>query len=240
MNHGRYQTVVKRHHIWRREIQLLIAVLIAAVLLGLGLFLGRHFAYSDLGIDPETYRNMSISLPVVRQQVIELDRELEISRTRNEVDRAAMEMVRREITAQKEQIMELGESLSFYQGLMAPGDLVKGLTLKPIELMATESEDRFTFRIVAQQEARKHTLLKGSLSVEVQGTVDNEDLSVPLADLSEDVEETSIALRFRYFQAIEGELVLPSGFNPRSVSVVAQAITPTRVEVRELYPWTVQ
>lgn len=240
MSSPRQQTVAKRHHVWRRGTQLLFAAFMAAMLLGLGLFLGRHFAYGDLGIKPQTYRDMSVALPVVRHQVTELERELEISRTRNEVDRAALEMVRREITVQKEQIMDLGENLGFYQNLMAPGDLARGLTLKPIELVATESEDRFAFRIVALQEARKHTLLKGSLSVEILGMIDNEERSLPLSDLSEDVDEKNVALRFRYFQAIEGELVLPSGFQPRSVSVVARASTPSRVEVRELFPWSVQ
>ena len=67
-------------------------------------------------------------------RLIELERELEVSRTRREVDRAALEMVRKEIAAEQEQTLALEESLRFYQGLMAPEDIARGLVLRPIEL----------------------------------------------------------------------------------------------------------
>lgn len=240
MTSHRYRTVVKRHHVRRREIQVLVAGVVAAIVLGLGFYLGQRAAYSGMGINPETYREMQAALPVTEQQFKALEDELDISRTRNEVDRAASEMVRGEIAAQKQQIMDLEESLRFYQSLMAPEDIAKGLILRPIELIATESEHRFAFRIVAQQEARKHALLKGSLSVKVFGVSGEETLSFPLSALSEDIEGENLALRFRYFQAIEGELVLPPGFQPRGISMVAQASTPKKVEIREQFPWSVQ
>jgi hypothetical protein len=109
-----------------------------------------------------------------------------------------------------------------------------------VEITATNSANRFNFRLVAQQEARKHALLKGSLSVTVFGLVDEEELSFPLSSLSQDIEGRSVALRFRYFQAIEGELVLPPGFEPHSFSVLAQTTTPQKVEIREQFPWSVQ
>ena len=136
--------------------------------------------------------------------------------------------------------MGLEESLRFYQGLMAPEELAKGLVLRPIELIATAAENRFAFRIVAQQEARKHSLLKGTLSVKVEGVVGDEALSFPLSALSEDIGDENLLLRFRYFQAIEGELVLPPDFQPRAVSMVAKTSAPQKVEVRELFPWSVQ
>ena len=118
--------------------------------------------------------------------------------------------------------------------------LARGLVLRPVELLATAVENRFSFRIVAQQEARKHSLLKGLLTVTVFGLVGNEELSFPLSALSEDIEDESLLLRFRYFQSIEGELVLPPGFQAEGISLVAQVSAPKKVEVREQFPWEVQ
>ena len=111
--------------------------------------------------------------------------------------------------------------------------------MRPLELVALDNPGYYSYRIVAQQEARKHSQLKGELSVEVIGVLAGQQVSYSLAELSSDIEGSEIALRFRYFQTIDGELSLPEGFEPRSVSLVATAIAPRKMEVREQYPWQV-
>jgi hypothetical protein len=240
MSQSRYQTVVKRHHVRRREIQVVAAALLTAMLLAVGVYLGQRAAYSGMGIDPKKYREMQLAQPANDQQLERMESELDISGMRNEVDRVALEMVRQELAGQKQHILKLEESLRFYRSLMAPDDIAKGLTLRPIELIATAADNRFAYRIIVQQEARKHGLLKGSLSVKVLGVVDGQSVSIPLVELSESVESEKIALRFRYFQAVEGELVLPNNFEPAAVSIVARAISPVKADVSEEFPWSVE
>lgn len=240
MSQPRYQTVVKRHHVRRREIQVVVAALLTAVLLAAGFYLGQRAAYSGMGIDPKKYREMQLAQPANEQQFERMESELDISGMRTEVDRVALEMVRQELAAQKEQILKLEESLRFYRSLMAPDDIAKGLTLRPIELIATAADNRFAYRIIVQQEARKHGLLKGSLSVKVVGVVDGQPVSISLTELSESVESEKIALRFRYFQPIQGELVLPNNFEPKAVSIVARATSPKKMEISEEFPWSVE
>ena len=183
---------------------------------------------------------MKARIPATAKQVERLEHERDVSIGRNEVDRAALEMVRKEIYGLKEQILDLEESLRFFQSLMAPEEIARGLVLRPVELIAADSGNSYTFRIVAQQEARKHAVLKGSLAVTVYGETDGEEVSFPLSALSDDVEGDTLVLRFRYFQAIEGELVLPADFEPRGILLVARTRSPQKIEVREDYPWAVQ
>lgn len=122
---------------------------------------------------------------------------------------------------------------------MAPAEISQGLSLRALELVALEGS-RYAYRIVAQQEARKHQLLKGTLAARVFGMLGEEQVSYPLSELSDDVEDIAIVLRFRYFQAIEGEITLPPGFEPGGVSVVASASTPRKAEARAEFPWHVQ
>lgn len=240
MDSNQYETVIQRRHIRRREIQVLLAVVVTGILLAAGFYLGQRAAYSGMGIDPEVYRQMEQAMPDTAMRLKELDAKLEIADTRNEVDRSALELVRKEIAANNEQVLQLEESLTFYQSLMSPGDLAKGLTLKPIELKATGSERRFAYRIVARQESRKHSLLKGTLSVKVEGTTDQKESSLSLSALSEEVESEKIVLRFRYFQTIEGELELPEGFEPKTIAIVARSVSPTKAEIVEQFPWSIQ
>ena len=233
----------RKRHLSSRELQRLSRQRLAlggVVLLGLlmlAFLLGERAAYSGMGLNPELYRAMKSELPRLQEELGSLESELEVQRTQRQVSEQALEMVRREIAEQKEQISSLEEGLQFYRSLMAPGEIAQGLSLRPLELGPLEQPGHFSYRIVAQQEARKHSQLKGKLSVEVNGVLAEQQVSYQLAELSDDLEGTEVTLRFRYFQSIEGTLVLPEGFEPRSVSLVATATTPRKMEAREEFPW---
>lgn len=237
---------IRNRHLSSRELQRLqrqrlgLAVLVVVALLLVAFYLGERAAYSGMGLSPELYRAMKTELPRLQEELVAVETELEVQRTRNQVSEQALEMVRREIAEQKEQISSLEEGLQFYRSLMAPGEIAQGLSVRPLELVATEQAGQFAFRIVAQQEALKHSQLKGQLSAEVVGVLGEQQVSYSLADLSDDVDGEAVTLRFRYFQSIEGTLVLPEGFEPRSVSLVATATTPRKMEVREIFPWQVK
>lgn len=236
----RHRSLTVEYRQRRKRLLILVPAVVAALVLGLGFYLGQRAAYSGPGMDPESYRVMQLELSVARQRSQALAGDLDVQGTRHEVDRRALEMVRRELAAQKERIAGLEEELRFYQSLMAPGDIAQGLSLRAIELVARQEPGRYAFRIVVQQEARKHELLKGTLYVEVFGLLGEEQAIYPLSELSADLEEAEVALRFRYFQSIEGELVLPQGFDPKGVSVVATVSTPRKAEAREQFPWQLQ
>lgn len=224
----------------RRRLQILVFALSGTLLLAAGFWLGRQVAYNGMGLNPESHREMQAEYQAALARAEALSRELEMERTRHEVDRRALEMVRGDIAAQKEQIAGLEEGLRFYRSLMAPGEIAQGLSLRGIELIARTEPGRYAFRIVAQQEAVKHQMLKGELYVEVFGIEGGERKTYPLSELSEDLDDNVLSLRFRYFQALEGELKLPDGFQPEGVSVVASATTPREAEVRERYSWHVK
>ncbi len=231
MTSDKYRTIVKRQHVRHRETRLLLGVLAVVSLLGLGYILGQH----------ATPRELSQPLiPAVDEELDGLRDNFEVQRVQHQLDIATLEIVRKELAAQKDQIFQLEEGLQFYKSLMAPEAIAQGLSLRELELVATDEPDRFAFRLVAQQEALKHPLLKGSLSIELFGQWDGDEKSYPLAKLSTDFEESTVDLRFRYFQAIEGELQIPHGFEPRSFRVVAKASSPHTAEIREEYPWEVQ
>ncbi len=236
----------RKRHLSSRELQRLqrqrlgLAGLVLVALLVAAFYLGERAAYSGMGLNPELYRAMKTELPRLQEELNGLEAELEVQRTQNQMGQQALELVRREIAEQKEQISSLEEGLQFYRSLMAPGEIAQGLSVRPLELVATEQAGQFSFRIVAQQEARKHSQLKGELSAEVVGVLGDQQVSYSLAELSDDLDGPAIALRFRYFQSIEGTLVLPQGFEPRSVSLVATATTPRKMEVRESFPWQVK
>ena len=183
----------------------------------------------------------------LRETVLTQSRELEELRqwqvdnqTRIEIDEVALELVRQELAAQLETIAELDKGIRFYKSLMAPEEVAEGLSVRSIDLKPGPDERRYQFRILVQQSARKHELLTGTLNIELIGTVNGEDVEYNLTDLSEQVPNAGIRLRFKYFQAIEGELELPRGFTPKLVRASAQSKKPRRAEFSKEFAWSVQ
>ena len=160
--------------------------------------------------------------------------------TRIDIDEVALELVRQELAAQQETIAELDKGIRFYKSLMAPEELAEGLSVRSIDLKPGPDEHRFQFRILVQQSARKHALLTGTLNIEVIGAVNGEEVEYNLTELSEQVPSAGIRLRFKYFQAIEGELVLPEGFTPHLLRASAQSTKPRKAEFNREFAWSVQ
>jgi hypothetical protein len=224
----------------KRPIVVLVVILVLALALEAGFYLGQHAAYSGMGAEPETYQAMQEELIFVENALRSRGAELEILGTRREVDRQALELVRKDLAGQNEEIAALNEGLTFYRSLMSADDIAPGLRLRGIELMAGEQPRQYFFRIVLQQESRKHEQLKGSLTATISGMTDGAPMEYSLAELSEDYGDAGIPLQFRYFQSIEGQLVLPEGFEPGEVRVLADTLKPNKFEIREEYPWQLE
>ena len=224
----------------RRPVAVVVVVLVLALVLEAGFYLGQHAAFSGMGARPRTYSEMQEQLLAVQKTLQSRDAEVAILQTRQEVDRQALELVRRELAAQKEEIAGLEEGLGFYRSLISPGEIAPGLSLRGVELKAGDQPRQYLYRIVVQQEARKHEQLQGSLDVTINGIEGGQPIRYALADLSEDFQGKGSALHFRYFQSIEGTLTLPEGFEPGVVSVEAKTLKPNEFVIREDYPWQLE
>lgn len=153
------------------------------------------------------------------------------------VDRLALEDLRQTIKALQNKVASLSEENTFYKGLMAPSELEKGLSLRGWEVQATADSQQFHFKLVVQQLALKHRLLYGSARVNISGKQNGKARTVSLHELSEDINNERVKLRFKYFQTIEGDLVLPEGFEPEQVSVSVAAVKPKSMKVEKSYVW---
>ena len=66
---------------------------------------------------------------------------------------------------------------------------------------------------------------------------DEQQERIALRDLTADIEETDIKLRFRYFQEVKGQLTLPDGFEPLEVQVMAKRDGSGSAKVERTFDW---
>ena len=218
---------------------LALALVLALTLLA-GIYLGRQSVYSALKVGPETAQSMLAELSELREALRVARGDLEVQRTRHAVDRRALELVRSEMAAEKERMADLEEGISFYRSMVVSGDLGTGLSLRKPEIVPGATPGRFRYRFFVQQKEREYEMVEGTLSATVFGMSGDSEVSYPLAELSSDFNDAAATLHFRYFQAIEGELVLPQGFEPKGISLVARASKPRKSKAKKQFPWELQ
>lgn len=218
---------------------------ILLVIAGLSLVVASYFAgtksyFGDLPGDEAVISLSDTESGLDLDRSASMQNELAVQRKRHDLDRRALDLVRSEMASENERIAGLEEELRFYRSLMAPKRVMQGVSVRQPELVAKTRDRRFAFRIITQQNARKHELLKGALSVRVQGQLAGQEVSYPLSEVSDDVKEETVPLQFRYFQALEGEIGLPIGFEPKAIAVLVKVTKPKKIEFREQYPWQLQ
>ncbi|MEM0955837.1 MAG: DUF6776 family protein [Pseudomonadota bacterium] len=223
----------------RRRKQAVLALVLPLLFL-CGVLLGNSGSL-NLGLG-SAWENRHLRQTIVEQAdtIDALRQRYSDSATRGEIDAAALELVRVELAQQRETIAELEKGIQFYRGLMAPGELVDGVSVHSVDFKPGADENRYQFRVLVQQSSRKHDLLTGVLTVKLHGTVAGEPITYELSDLSEQVPSSEIRLRFKYFQAIDGEIVLPRDFVPVTVSTRTESSRPRRASLEQEFRWSTQ
>lgn len=171
-----------------------------------------------------------IEIEALRQEVANL-------RLGAQVDQAASEDVRGEVIALKAQIADMQEDISFYRSLMAPSAETKGLTIGSLNVISTGVARHFNYKLVIQQLATNHLLLNGYVNFTIVGRQGDLPMSLSLKDVSPSITTKDIRLGFKYFQNVEGELILPEGFEPIRIEIVATVRGPGAATVEKKFGW---
>ena len=166
----------------------------------------------------------------LRQEVANL-------RLGSQVDQAASEEVRNEVITLKATIAELEEDISFYRGLMSPSAESKGLTIGSLNVISTGVARHFNYKLVLQQLTSNHQLLTGTVTFTIVGRQGDLPMRLSLKDVSASINDVDIRLGFKYFQNVEGELVLPEGFEPNSIEIVAKVRGSSSAAIEKKFGW---
>lgn len=220
---------------------LLIAGVIAGVLLVgvVSFYLGVDRG-SSMQLDAVTERDrLREELELKTKEAEELSQRVANLSLASEVDKASSEGVRNEVISLKSQIATLEEDISFYRGLMAPTDNKQGLTIGALEVISTGVPRQYQFKVVVQQFASNHQILTGTLNFNVVGREGEQVRTIPLKELTDQVDHEDIRLRFKYFQNIEGRMDLPAGFEPERIELIARSSGRDAVEVEKKFGWLV-
>ena len=183
---------------------------------------------------------LSAELETLRLENADLSRQIAILDRSSVMDQQANAEVQATMSALRERVAQLEEDIVFYRGVVAEETEDTGLVIGQLDVDATADPARYRYKLVMRQrDADGDTFLVGHVNVNLVGLQDDEQVILPLRDVSEAEDELDIRLRFKYFQNIEGELALPEGFQPDRIQIAAVAVEPVSKTISEDFGWVV-
>ena len=185
-------------------------------------------------------RELSAQLTDLRQENEALRRQIAILDRSSAVDQQTGAELQETLTALRQRVAQLEEDVLFYRQVVEEEIDETGLVIGQLDIDATRSPDRYRYKLVMrQQDADGDTYLTGHVNFNLVGQLQDQQVILPLRDLSEFEDELDIRLRFKYFQNIEGELALPEGFQPDRIQIAAVATEPVSKRINEDFGWVV-
>jgi len=217
----------------------ILATLVLVAVVG-AYFIGQHGVQNGYSRAQRDLAAVRAQLEEVRKTEQQLRQQQENAKLGAEVDRKSLEDVRQEVIELKATVAALEEENQFYRNLMAPEGDKRGLRFGPVEIAQTDRTRTYRYKVIVQHVATQQDVITGTLSFNVVGRQDGVVKVLPLKELSSSVDTTNIKLRFKYFQNIEGELVLPEGFEPERVELEARTAGSNSTVIEKRFAWLAQ
>ncbi|HHM04720.1 MAG TPA: hypothetical protein ENJ19_03140 [Gammaproteobacteria bacterium] len=218
----------------RRYLAILAWALLVPV--GWGAFeIGRYQAGFDILRAREERDALMEAVESWRRQAGEMRQQVANLKEAREVDRQAYSEVERSLKDLQDEVLELKEEAAFYRGLVSPSQAAQGIRVQRLKLTPSGNERGYAYELVLSQVSKGARVTRGFVHLLVQGLQDGASRELSLADMAASV--AKIKFRFKYFQAAQGDIILPENFVPTRVVVRIDMDRPKRQRIEKAFVW---
>jgi len=227
--HPYHQTKSRR----RIEKSTLLVIIVGAVLL---FILGR---YSLKSVDE--YQAESELLKVSLAELTEINKKLvrqqDFIENAKKIDAQAQKDARRSLTKLHDELSDIKQQLAFYQRVVAPETLIKGLYINSFEVLALDERGVYEYQLVLAQGGSQKTAIKGRYMLSVVGTIQGEEKTISIE--TQGVESAkSYDFSFKYYEILTGKINFDNGFVPKKVIVVVDPAKKSSKSLKQQWLWS--
>lgn len=231
--------VIRYNAPWRRRSTLVIGILVGLLVLYIAYEWGRFEGGFSKLAELQRRREFSAQIEKLEDDNQALRATLASAELAHTVDQKAYSDVEKNLAELQTQVLKQREELTFYRGIVSPEDGIGGLRIERFQVVPGGGERQFRLSLVLVQSMRQEGSVAGSVSIEIEGTRDNQPVQLALNEAGGTTRaDGQVAFQFRHFQKVEQDVTLPEGFEPRAVNVEIRSakLTP----VRESFKWQLQ
>lgn len=229
--------VVRHHHPLKKSLWYFVIVVI---LLASGWWLydyGRSRAGFESAEASQERDRLRDRIEQLEGEVTTLRAQKAIHERAREIDRHAYDQVDEALKEQQNELLELKEQVIFYRGIVGSSDQVRGLQILSFRLEDNGGERNFRYRLILNQLEKSNRVIKGRVHLTLTGLQDDVQVELSHAKFSKNGGEGEL-FRFKYFQEMDGDIVLPEGFVPLRIKVKASSSGKNSKSIERIYSWS--
>ena len=211
----------------RRSLYAALALLLLAMVFGVwGVW--KVFSDADGG------RPTAAQLHAQQKKIDELEQRSATLARSDQISRDANGDLQGTLAERDEEIAGLRADVAFYERFVGATAQRRGLAVHELQLQP-QSDLGWHFIATLTQNLNRGAVNAGQLQVAVEGTHAGKLQKLAWTDLRQQPNAPGVPYSFKYFQQVEGDFVLPAGFEPLRVSV---RLTPQGgASVEQSFSW---
>ena len=214
----------------RRTRALLIAVLLLwAGSLALDWWWSAHLASPRLAaLESENAR-----LHAQTKQLADLQQRVVTLKSSDSISRAANQELQSSLAERDEEVSSLRSDVAFYERLVGTSGQRRGLSVHSVR-MVQDANGSWRYTATLTQNINRGKISKGDLTLQIEGARAGKLQSLMWDDLLQKPGAPPQPFEFRYFQKLDGSVMLPPGFTPHRVRVYLRSEGTT---IQQAFPW---
>ena len=149
------------------------------------------------------------------------------------ISRAANQELQSSLAERDEEVSALRADVTFYERLVGTSGQRRGLTAHSVK-MVQDANGSWHYTATLTQNLNRGKISKGDLTLQIEGARVGKLQALMWNDLLQKPDAPPQPFEFRYFQKIDGSVMLPSGFTPHRIRVYLRSEGTT---IQQAFPW---
>lgn len=231
------QLIIKTHSPWKFWLKWLFLLAVLSLVGWLMFGVGRHTAGQVNQTLQQEQTRLQEKLYRIGRENTELREKYAVLERASQVDKESYNAINDNLKNLQNELLELKQEVAFYRGIVAPTEAASGLHITDFIVDPLGGENAFHFKLVLTQVLKNEYLVRGRVRLYIEGLQAGQQKQLRLSEVSGGKLDDDLSMRFKYFQNIEGDIVLPKGFVPSSVVVDLIPTGKGRTRIKKNFDW---
>lgn len=133
---------------------------------------------------------------------------------------------------------DITQQNALYKKILSPEHHNKDLQINSVQIYPLNIAGRFRYEVLLAKFTHHKQETGGVMQLSLQGVQNDELIQIPFEVLVKEYPQGQ-PFAFRYFQLLQGQLQLPTGFTPESVQINLAPKNKKHKQISEDFPWLV-
>ena len=168
------------------------------------------------------------------KQLDDLNQRVTTLKRSDDISRAANQALQTSLSERDEEVSALRADVAFYERLVGTSGQRRGLAVHSVK-MDRDANGSWHYAATLTQNLNRGKISQGEMTLQIEGAKAGKLQTLQWDDLLQKPAAQAQSFDFRYFQKVEGNVMLPPGFTPNRVRVFLRSEGTT---IQQVFPWS--